>query len=86
VTEPVNVKIVPDDTSAVILRTLVAFGVTTVTAVALIWIQRKASSPDFFLAIRMRALNLTALTADRQASFWHDVSAKATALYLESRP
>jgi hypothetical protein len=85
-TEPVTVKIVPDDVGPVIVRTLIAFGVTTITAVALIWIQRKASSPDFFVTAKMRGLNLAAQAADRQVAFWNDVSAKATKLYLESRP
>lgn len=84
--ETVNVKIVPDDPGAVAIRVLVAFGVTTITAVALIWVQRKMSGPDVFLTAKMRGLNITAQLADRQANFWHEVSSKATKAYLESRP
>jgi hypothetical protein len=84
--DTVNVKIMPDDPGPMLVRVAVTFGVTAVTAVALVWIQRKVSSPDFFLTAKIRGLNLVSTYADSKAEFWHKVGSKATAMYLESRP
>jgi hypothetical protein len=86
VTDTVNVKILPDDPGPMLVRVAATFAVTAATAVVLIWIQRKASGPDFFLTAKMRGLNLVSTYADNRAEFWHKVGSKATALYLESRP
>lgn len=84
--ETVNVKILPDDPGPMLVRVAATFVVTAATAVALIWIQRKMSGPDFFLTAKMRGLNLVSNYADSRAYFWHKVGSKATSLYLETRP
>jgi hypothetical protein len=80
----VNVRIVPENID--IKRVIIRFGLTAGLTVALIWVQRKAASPDFILTQRMRVLHTIARYADSQAKVCESISAKATKLYLESRP
>jgi hypothetical protein len=82
--EPIEVKILPDQVD--ITKLIINFGITASLAVVLIWIQRKASSPDFILTQKMRALHGIASYADSRMQFWRTVSDKASKLYLESRP
>jgi hypothetical protein len=83
-TEPIQVKILPEQVD--VTKLIVNFAITGSLAIALIWIQRKASSPDFVLTQKMRVLHGVATYADARARFWEQISAGATKLYLESRP
>ena len=83
--DTVKVKIVPDETSEIIGKQLVGIGIAIVATVVLVYVQRKAMEPDFFLSLKMRGLNGIARYADSRAKFWRDVSAKAGDLYLGSR-
>lgn len=83
--ETVKVKIVPDDASEIIGKQLIGIGVAIIATVVLVYVQRKAMEPDFFLSLKMRGLNSVAQYADHRAKFWHDVANKASTLYLDSR-
>jgi hypothetical protein len=84
--ETVNVKIVPDEASSILKREMVSLGLAVTASVILVILQRKLTDPDFMLTCRMRAFNGIARYADTRASFWRNVSDKATSLYLETRP
>lgn len=85
-TDIVNVKIIPAETSDFIVREVIALSLAVSTAVILVLVQRKVSDPDFFLSCRMRTFNAIARYADNRSHFWRDVSSKATSMYLDSRP
>jgi hypothetical protein len=84
--ETVNVRIMPDDTTRIISRELTSLALAVGASLLIVLIQRKVSDPDFVLTCRMRTLNSIARYADTRASFWRTVSDKATKAYLESRP
>lgn len=84
--ETVNVKIVPDESGKVIKRELVSLGLALAVSVLIVLVQRKVSEPDFILSCRMQTLNGVARYADKKASFWRQISEKATSAYLDSRP
>lgn len=83
--ETVNVKILHDE-SRNIGEQLIGLSFAIAAAIIVVYVQRKVSDPDFFLTMKMRTLNGISRYADTKARFWNDVSAKASALYLESRP
>ena len=84
--KPISVKILPDEPAEIIGRQLIGLGCAIGAAAILIYCQRKMSGPDFFETQRMRLLHKTAQYADSRVRFWNEVSAKLTAMYLESRP
>jgi hypothetical protein len=84
--DTVNVKIIPDDANKIIKREIVSLGLALAVSVLIVLVQRKVSDPDFILSCRMRTLNGVARYADTRANFWRDVSAKASDLYLGTRP
>jgi hypothetical protein len=86
VTDPIKVKILPDDHGQIIGRHLIELGCAVGTAAIFVWVQRKLSGPDVFLTVKMRSLHALAMYADSRATFWRDISARASELYLESRP
>lgn len=84
--DTVNVKIIPDDANKIIKREIVSLSLALAVSVLIVLVQRKVSDPDFILSCRMRALNGVARYADTRASFWRQMSEKATSMYLDSRP
>lgn len=84
--DPVTVKILPDEPAQIIGRQLLGLGCAIGTAAILIWVQKKMMQPDFFLTAKMRTLHTIAEYADSRSTFWRDVAAKASEMYLESRP
>jgi hypothetical protein len=88
VTDPIRVKIVPDEITIdgkKIVLTLVSLGITFGSMALLVYMERKLSGPDVFLTMKMRALHGVQEYADNRARFWHGVSARATDAYLASR-
>jgi hypothetical protein len=84
--EPLTVKILPDDPKAMIGRTLLLFGITVLSGVALSYVMRKASNPDFLNTTRLRVINLITNYSDNRIDFWQGVSAKAKTARLEMLP
>jgi hypothetical protein len=84
--ETVNVKIIPDDANKIIKREIASLSLALAVSILIVIVQRKVSDPDFVLTCRMRTFNGIARYADTRASFWRQISDKATRLYLETRP
>lgn len=84
--DTVNVKIIPDESTAIVKREIVSLALAVTATVIMVLVQRKLTDPDFVLTCRMRTFNGIARYADSRASFWRSVSDKATSLYLETRP
>ena len=85
--EPIRVKILPSEVDkSTITKALFSIAVTATTIAVMVYLERKLSGPDAFLAMKMRALHGVQEVAVRQARFWHDVSARAGDMYLSSRP
>ena len=88
VTDPIRVKLVPDEIvidGKKIMLTLVSLGITFGSMALLVYLERKLSGPDVFLTVKMRTLHELQEYADNRARFWHGVSARATDAYLASR-
>ncbi len=85
-TDPVTVKIMPEDPGQIIGRQLLGMGIAVGTAAILVYLNRKMMEPDFFLSVKMRTLHKVATYADARASFWRHVASRASEMYLESRP
>lgn len=81
--EPLVVKVLPD--SVDVPRAVASFALTAGAAIALVYVQRKVSSPDFFIQLRLRTLSIVQEYADSRCKFWHEIGARAALAYLESR-
>lgn len=81
---PVRVKVVTDGSA---IREQLVIGALSVGAgVLVIWLQRKMSSPDFFLSLKMRVLLTVQDYSENRAKYWNKIGSAAARAYLDSRP